>query len=83
MKKFTGPEIYDLALNIVILGFLIAIIVLLIKCQRSKRENFAPINMNDSNQSWKNERFYREARFTNPDTRQHPNIATSPIQLYS
>ena len=82
MKKFTGPEIYDLALNIVILGFLVAIIVLLIKCQRSKgRENFAPINNRD-NQSWKNGRFYRPAHFTNPETGQHPNIATAPIQLY-
>ena len=31
MKKLSGPEIYDLVLNIVILGFLVAIIVLLIK----------------------------------------------------
>ena len=81
MKKFTGPEIYDLALNVVILGFLIAIIVLLIKCQRSKgRENFAPIKHGD--QSWKNGRFSRPAHFTNPETGQHPNIATAPIQLY-
>ena len=83
MKKFTGPEIYDLALNVVILGFLIAIIVLLIKCQRSKgRENFAPINPS-GDQQWKNGRFSTPSRFTNPETEQHPDISTAPIQLYS
>ena len=84
MKKLSGPEIYDLVLNIVILGFLVAIIVLLIKCQRSKnRENFAPIHNNiNNNQSWKNGRFYREAQFTNPESDQRPNIPTSHIQLY-
>jgi hypothetical protein len=78
MKKFTGPEIYDLVLNIIILGFLIAIIILLIKCQKTKRENFAT----ESN-DWKNERFRRRANFTNPSTGQHPNIPTAPIQLYN
>ena len=82
MKKLSGPEIYDLALNIVILGFLIAIIVLLIKCQRSKsREKFAPIN-NGSDQQWKNGRFNRPGHFINPITEEHPNISTAPIQLY-
>tara|TARA_B100000963_G_C22598881_1_gene659249 strand:- start:222 stop:479 length:258 start_codon:yes stop_codon:yes gene_type:complete len=82
MKKLNGPEIYDLVLNIVILGFLIAIIVLLIKCQRSKRENFSPI-VNSNKQEWKNGRFYRPANFINPESRKRPNIPTAPIQLYN
>ena len=82
MKKFSGPEIYELVLNIVILGFLVAIIVLLIKCQSSKRkENFAPIHYTNDSQ-WKNGRFNTPAHFTNPDTKEHPNIPTAPIQLY-
>jgi hypothetical protein len=46
MKKLSGVEIYDLVLNLIILGFLIAIIVLLIKCQGVKKEKFSTINYN-------------------------------------
>lgn len=80
-KKMPGPQIYDLTLNIIILAFLIAIIVLLVKCQRAKRENFESVfrNPGKENAQWREERFFRRANFTNPVTKERPYIATAPI----
>ncbi len=82
MKKM---EVYDLVLNLIILGFLIAIIVLLIKCQKLNREKFslspAPVVF-EKGEQWKNERFFRESEFVLPDTDKHRLVATSPVHAH-
>ena len=82
-KILSGPEIYDLVLNLIILGFLIAIIVLLVKCQNVKRENFESVirGKNKKDKNWRNERFLRK-EFVNPITKKSPWVATAPVHQY-
>ena len=79
-------DIYDLILNLIILAFLISIIVLLIKCQKKRKENFslsnaAPVKCQEGN-NWKNERFFRESNFVLPNTKNHRLVATSPVHAH-
>jgi hypothetical protein len=82
-KKISGPEIYDLILNLIILGFLIAIIVLLLKCNGIKQENFESVirGKNRKDKNWRDERFFRK-EFVNPITKTEPWIATAPIHQH-
>ena len=78
-------EVYDLVLNLVILVFLIAIIILLIKCQKVNREKFslspAPV-MFERGDRWKNDKFFNESQFVLPGTDKHRLVATSPIHAH-
>ena len=92
--NFTKNDIYDLILNLIILGILIAIIVLLVKCQKKQNEMFSVQGFNPQDKEWgssniKENKKWRNQRFCNNspnDVLDKPNpmwynnpIPTNPI----
>ena len=86
-SKLNISNIIDIALNIVILGVLIAIIVLLVKCQKKNTELFSPhdpvtkyaCSGEKEDPNWRNNTMCHQSNFVMPDTHEPRLVATNPI----
>lgn len=86
-SKLNISNIIDIVLNIVILGVLIAIIVLLVKCQQKNTELFSPhdprtkyaCSGEKEDPSWRDNTMCHKSNFVMPDTNEPRLVATNPI----
>lgn len=80
-------SILDIVLNIAILGVLIAIIVLLVKCQKKNKELFSGFNPEKryacsgekEDPNWRSRTMCQESKFLMPNTNNTRLVATNPI----
>ena len=86
-SKLKISSILDIILNVVILGILIAIIVLLVKCQQKNKELFSGFDPSPKyacsgekeDPNWKNSLMCQESKFLMPNTHNTRLVATNPI----
>lgn len=86
-SKINISSILDIVLNLIILGVLIAIIVLLVKCQQKNKEMFTGLNPEKryacsgekENLDWRNNTMCQDSKFLMPNTKVNRLVATNPI----
>ena len=86
-SKLKIPNILDLILNLLILGVLIAIIILLVKCQKRNKELFSGFDpetryacsKQKHDPNWINNTMCHESKFVIPESNKSRYIATNPI----
>lgn len=93
-KRFNKPtisSIVDISLNILILGVLIAIIILLVRCQQKNKELFTGFDLQNKyacsgekeDPNWRSRTMFQESEFLMPSTKSSVPIATNPIHQYN
>ena len=91
LKKTKISSILDIILNLAILGVLIAIIVLLVRCQQKNKELFTGFDLQNKyacsgekeDPNWRNRTMFQESEFLIPSTKSSVPIATNPIHQYN
>ncbi len=86
-SKMKISNILDIVLNIVILGVLIAIIVLLVRCQQKNKELFSGFDPETryacsgekEDPNWRKNTMCQESKFLMPNTKSTRLVATNPI----
>tara|TARA_B110000971_G_C20018248_1_gene505022 strand:+ start:1072 stop:1380 length:309 start_codon:yes stop_codon:yes gene_type:complete len=85
--KLKFSSIIDIILNIVILGVLIAIIIMLVKCHNKNKEFFSGLDPEKKyacsgekeDPSWVNNTMCQDSKFLMPHSNNSRLIATNPI----
>ena len=86
-SKIKISSIFDIILNLAILCILIAIIVLLVKCQRKNKELFMGFDSHKTyacsgekeDPNWRNNTMCQDSKFLLPNTTNTRLVATNPI----
>ena len=86
-SKIKISSIFDIILNLAILGILIAIIVLLVKCQRKNKELFTGFDSHKTyacsgekeDPNWRGRTMAQESKFLMPNTKSTIMVPTNPI----